>query len=280
MIHYSNLTFFYPSVSNAALSDVTATITPGIHLLLGENGAGKTTLLHLTSGLLRPSEGCVEIDGDTPYLREPSTLGKIFFISDTVNIPADTINAFARIHSVFFPGFDTAMFANNLSRFGQTGDEEFHSLSLGNRKKAILSYALALHTEILLLDEPANGLDITSKQIFQRLLAECVDETQTVILSTHTPSEFSCLYDGLIIISRSHLILAMPTWKISEKIAFGYSPLPPLTPLYMEQAAGQFRYIIPANEAPTDVDFTLLYNALLSPVAPAVIRQLNNPSEQ
>lgn len=68
------------------------------------------------------------------------------------------------------------MLVENLAEFGLTGNERFRSLSLGNKRKSLIAYALALGTEILLLDEPANGLDIGSKQILRRMIARSVGE--------------------------------------------------------------------------------------------------------
>lgn len=280
MITLDKLTYFYRNTVNAAVSDATAQIGPGFHLLLGENGAGKTTLLHLIAGLLSPSSGTVAIDGETPSKREPQTLQRVFFVTDNMEIPADTINDFARHHSPFYPSFDATIFADALRELGLTGDETISDLSLGNRKKAILAYALGLKTEILLLDEPANGLDITAKQTLQQLFARYIDETQTVILSTHTPAEFAYLYDGLILLNRSNLILSMPTWQITERISFGAAMLPPAEPLYMEQRMGLFRFVTTADpEQPTDMDYLLLYNALLSPVAGNIIAHLKTTAD-
>ena len=88
-------------------------------------------------------------------------------------MPADTISTLARLHGrVFYPRFDSAMLDENLAAFGINPSIPLSSMSLGQRK-AIAAYALALRADILLLDEPANGLDIGSRDILRSLMARC-----------------------------------------------------------------------------------------------------------
>ncbi len=105
MITFNNLCYRYPK-GPEALSDITAAISPGIHLLLGENGTGKTTLLHIIAGLLYPTAGSVEIDGMSPRLRQPALLEKIFFLGDDMTLPGGTALAFAHTAAKAYAGFD------------------------------------------------------------------------------------------------------------------------------------------------------------------------------
>ncbi len=108
-------------------------------------------------------------------------------------MPADTISTLARLHGrVFYPRFDSAMLDENLAAFGINPSIPLSSMSLGQRK-AIAAYAPALRADILLLDEPANGLDIGSRDILRSLMARCVEPGQTVIVSTHTTADLQPL---------------------------------------------------------------------------------------
>lgn len=267
MIRFEDLTYSYRN-GKEALRNITADIAPGIHLLLGENGAGKTTLLHIVDGLLLATpQGSCTIDGKPTALRMPEVLQRVFFVSDNMSFPYPTVNDMVRCHAPFYPNFSEDILRHNLATFSMTGEERIDSFSLGNRKKAILSYALALKPDILLLDEPANGLDIGAKQVVLSLMAECVDETQTVILSTHTVSDFQSLFDSVMVLSGGNLVLNASVWGIAEKWDFVQVPTPPEEAVYVEPFFGQFRAIIPhRGESPaTEVDFTLLYNALQMP---------------
>lgn len=274
MITLNQLSFGYFKWAEA-LSNVSACIGSGIHLLLGENGAGKTTLLHIIAGLLKPQKGECLVDGSNVADRMPSVSSLVFFLGENMPFPANTINEMAKIHAVFYPTFDPDMLRDNLEAFGFNGSERLKSLSLGNRKKAQLAYALSLRTPVLLLDEPTNGLDITSKQTLQNLIARCIDETQTLIVSTHTVFELQNLYDSIIMLSKGRLLLSMSTFDIIQRLAFRTSPVPPVDYLYKEQRMGLNQFIAPNHgEDETALNYTLLYNALLSPERDRIIEIL------
>ena len=210
-------------------------------------------------------------------LRLPSTLQRTFFLPDTIELPTKSINQFAKLHSGFYPNFSEETLRENLTEFGFTGDEEFARLSLGMRHKAIVAYAISLHADVLLLDEPANGLDITSKKALRMMLARNTDETQTVIVSTHTVSDLKELYDGLIVLSHGRLLVCRPSWEISERIACIDTPIPPIDKLFMEQGLGLFHSLIVNEEGlTTDLNYHLLYSALMSPARDRVLEIINS----
>ena len=182
--------------------------------------------------------------------------------------PANTINGMAKIHARFYPTFDPEMLKENLCAFNFNGDESLKSLSL--------------RTPYLLLDEPTNALDISSKQILQNMIARCVDETQTLIVSTHTVSELENLYDSIIMLSKGHMLLSMPTFDITDRLTFHTSPIPPVEYLYKEQRMGLNRYIAVKGpeEEDTGIDYTLLYDGLLSPSRDNIINHLNTKNDE
>ncbi|MDE6291202.1 MAG: ABC transporter ATP-binding protein, partial [Muribaculaceae bacterium] len=97
------------------------------------------------------------------------------------------------------------------------------SLYLGNRKKAQLSYVLALGVKVLLLDEPTNALDIEGRETLRRLIAASIGDAQTIIVSTHTVSDLDKLFEGALIMHRSKLVFAGTETDVSERLAFQYS---------------------------------------------------------
>lgn len=279
MISFNDLSYRYGK-KTPALESITADIPEGIYLLLGENGAGKSTLLHLIAGLLKAiPEGACTLDGAPTALREPSVLTRTFFYSDEIPFPYRTIRQMVRHHAVFYPSFDPEMLEQNLADFEMTGNEPIDQFSLGNRKKAQLAYVLALHTDVLLLDEPANGLDITSRTKLLRMMARCVSENQTVIISTHTVWDFQNLFDGLLVLGHGRLLVNMPIWEIASRVRFVHSPAPVEGAIYQEPEFGRFKAIVPniAADETTDVDFVVLYNALQSPASRNLVELLSAP---
>ena len=276
MIEIDHLTYAYRR-GFTAINDATASIAPGIHLLLGENGAGKTTLLRLIAGLLFPTVGTVRVNDSLTTDRRPSTLKKVFMLPDAIEIPAQTIREFAGMHSRFYPTFSQESFDQNLQDFHLTGHEVFTQLSLGLRHKSLLAYVIALGVDVLLLDEPANGLDIDSKKALRNMLARCTSPEQTVIISTHTVSDLRELYDGLIVLSRGKLLIARPTWEIAERISCVSSPIPPTEAIFTEQGPGVFLSIVPnQGQEDSDLNYALLYSALMSAARDVLLHKIND----
>lgn len=274
MINIENLSFNYYK-GYKALDNINAQLGPGVHLLLGENGAGKTTLLHVIAGLLFAKEGSCKIEGNDISKRRPSDLSKVFFMPEDITFPAKCINDFAKLHSPFYPTFSEDLFRQNLEIFNLTGNESFGSLSLGNRKKANLAYVMALGTDVLLLDEPTNGLDINAKKDLLKIMVGSLNENQTVIVSTHTVWDLKNLFESVMMLRRGNLLLSMSTEEIGRKLSFVSSTSPNPNALYMEQDMNGFRSIvknIDGNE--TDINFALIYSALMSDAAQNVLDAL------
>lgn len=279
MIQINNLTYRYHN-GFTALSDITCTMGGGIHLLLGENGAGKTTFMHIIAGLRTPTQGSCLVYSEPSCLRLPSTMSKLFIYTDNMMLPCKNIMEYTKSHARFYPSFSMEILQECLKEFGMTGMEPLASLSFGNRRKAQMAYVIALNTDILLLDEPANGLDITAKQSLRRLLARFIGPERCVIISTHTVSDLESLFDTLTVIHKGQLVTSMPVWKITERLAFLSDMMPPEEYVYCEQEQGLFRYITAQEQSdrPTDINYQLLYNALLSPKSNEIIQLLNTPS--
>ncbi len=277
MIEFSDVSFTYPYSGAAALRNISLSIDEGIYLLLGENGAGKTTFLHLAASLLLPSSGCVTINGSDSRDRKPSTLRSVFFTADDTEMPADTISTLARLHGrVFYPRFDSAMLDENLAAFGINPSIPLSSMSLGQRKKAIAAYALALRADILLLDEPANGLDIGSRDILRSLMARCVEPGQTMIVSTHTTADLQPLFDGIIMLRQSNLLFCNTTAHIASRLGFGIYNIPPREALFTMNDIGRFRSIVPADPlSPSEIDIHLLYSSMYSPESRNILNIIN-----
>ncbi len=263
VIELQNLNYSY-SKNTLALSNITTKLSAGVHLLLGANGAGKTTLLHLIDGLLFPTAGKCLIDGGPTRFRLPSVLSKVFYCGANMEIPAASIDELVKIHSCFFPKFSAEILNTNLADFGIDLWAKFSAMSMGMRQKASVAYALALQTPILLLDEPATGLDIESKQKLQHMMARCIDADSTVIVSTHNFSDLLPLYDSLMILDRGELLLSASIDEISERLAFITTDGPaPEDALFTLQRFGRNHSVI-ANpgDLETAIDYELLYLAI------------------
>lgn len=274
MIQLDNLTYSYTRYREV-LRDITADIFPGVYILLGENGVGKTTLLHLMAGLLKPQFGACMIDGKNVAKRQPLTMEHVFFLGDGMTFPVKTLEEMSRIHALFYPTFSREMLESNLDKFGLKIGDNLEALSQGNRHKAQVAYALSLRVPLLLLDEPANALDITSRDTLARMMAECVQPEQTVIVSTHTVGDLEALYDGILVLNQGRLILNVPTERVIERLAVKASPTPIPDAIYQRQRMGMYEAILEAEPGEeTAINIPLLYLALASRAKDKIINVL------
>lgn len=226
MIAFKDVCFSYrrnvPVLSNLSLQ-----IEPGtVCGLLGRNGVGKSTMLYLTAGLLRPRSGQVLCNGYIPSDRQVNFLNDIFIVPEEFDLPHITLDEYVRINSVFYPKFNLDLMHSILEIFALPGNINLGTLSLGQKKKAFLSFALACNTSILLLDEPTNGLDITAKRMFRAAITAAMTDDKTIIISTHQVYDVENILDHVVIADNNRILLNRPMIDIQTKLRFGYTQDP------------------------------------------------------
>ncbi|RFM29500.1 ABC transporter ATP-binding protein [Deminuibacter soli] len=205
MIDIQNLHFSYKRKN--VLSDLSVQFQPGyIYGLLGKNGAGKSTMMHNIAGLLFPKQGKVDVLGYVPSKRQPAFLQEIFMIPEEFHLPDITIGRLVRDHAVFYPKFNQQQFERYLSEFQVPLADKLPQASYGQKKKLLISFALACNTSILLMDEPTNGLDIISKSQFRKVLASVVDENKCILISTHQVKDLENLIDRITVIDNGNIL--------------------------------------------------------------------------
>lgn len=226
MIAFKDVCFSYrrniPVLSNLSLQ-----IEPGtVCGLLGRNGVGKSTMLYLTAGLLRPRSGQVLCNGYIPSDRQVNFLNDIFIVPEEFDLPPISLDEYVRINSVFYPKFNMDLMHSILEIFALPGNINLGALSLGQKKKAFLSFALACNTSILLLDEPTNGLDITAKRMFRAAITAAMTDDKTIIISTHQVYDVENILDHVVIADNNRILLNRPMIDIQTKLRFGYTQDP------------------------------------------------------
>ena len=221
MIKMESLNFGYAS-RRKVLNNISLTLGEGhIHGLLGCNGIGKTTLLKLICGIMRPDSGSVMVDGIDPMLREPQTFRELMIIPEEFDLPNVSLERYAKITSPLYPSFDMGAMRHYCEALNVDSHERLHSISMGQRKKAYIAFALACNVRMLLMDEPTNGLDIPSKSIFRRLLAGYVDDSRMVVISTHQVADVESLLDNIVILDGQGVVLNATTSDICRRLKFG-----------------------------------------------------------
>ena len=266
MIEVKNVSFKYAGQKNLVFDDFSFTLKENnIYGLLGKNGTGKSTLLYLISGLLRPKKGTVSIDSIETYKRRPETLQELFIVPEEFDLPAMSLEQYVKINEPFYPNFSREVLEACLKDFELTTDLKLNALSMGQKKKVFMSFALAAGTKLLLMDEPTNGLDIPSKSQFRKVVAQYMSEERTLIISTHQVHDVEALLDHILILNQQQLLLDASVSEIMEKYTFEYRmPDQMDDALYAEPSLQGNAVIAPrkADSAETQINLELLFNAV------------------
>ena len=233
--------------------------------LLGKNGVGKSTLLHLAAGLLRPTAGSVTYRGTATFARRPEMLSDVFLVPEEFALPAIKLESWLKVVTPFYPQFDGERLASCLDQFEVPRGCNLGSLSMGQRKKAFLSFAIASGATTLLMDEPTNGLDIPSKSQFRKVLSQFMDDGKCVIISTHQVGDVENLLDHVVILDGNSVLLNCPLTEVSRRLSFVIGDSVPANAYYSQPSVGGVAAVVPAEEGnETDVNLELLFNAMMS----------------
>ena len=264
MIEIKNLSFHYKK-GKPIFENVSFSMKSGIVGLLGENGVGKTTLLHLISGLRFPKQGTCKVFGQNSYNRKPETLEKIFFLPEEFDTPTMSICTYAKYNAAFYPNFSQEQFGQYLAEFNVDGNEKMTVQSLGQKKKAMIAFALSLNTPVLLLDEPTNGLDIPSKTQFRKILSAIADEGRLIVISSHQVRDLEALIDPVIILNHNKVLINNSIEEISSKLLFSKQSEKPENALYIEQTLDGYLVVEPnTHNRQSIVNIEALFNTVIS----------------
>ncbi|MBQ9508256.1 MAG: ABC transporter ATP-binding protein [Bacteroidales bacterium] len=267
MIQLQNINFSY-SKDRMLFNNLNLSLEGGhVYGLFGKNGAGKTTLLKIMSGLRFIQSGNVTTLGENAALRKAEMMKDIYFIQEEVFVPALSIRNFMKCYAPFYENFDKEQFEEYLHLFEiESQDDKLTALSHGQRKKVIISFALATNTKILLMDEPTNGLDIPSKAAFRKIMSMAANDERLILISTHQVRDLHSLIDAVVILDNGHILLNAMAEEITDKLCFKIldengtdEPI-----LYREDnIRGDIVVTENIHHIETNLDIELLFNAVM-----------------
>lgn len=268
MIEVDNLSFSYGRRKSKVLDEFSMKLDKGsVYGLLGKNGTGKSTLLYLMAGLLRPQTGNVLYNGVDVLKRTPVILQDMFLVSEEFTLPNITMKQYVKLNAPFYPHFSDELLKACLRDFDMNEDIHLGELSMGQKKKAFMCFALATNTSLLLMDEPTNGLDIPSKSQFRKVIASGMSDDKAVIISTHQVRDIDSLLDHVLIMDGSKLLLNESVSAICEKLYFAEQGMnePTDGALYVQPSVQGNSVILP-NEYNEDskMNLEVLFNAMLA----------------
>jgi ABC-2 type transport system ATP-binding protein len=215
-VRVHNLTKVYGRVT--AVQGMSFTAPPGnVTGFLGPNGSGKTTTLRVALGLVRPTAGEALIGG-VPYARLPRPRRRVGALLEATGFhPGRRARDHLRVLAAA-EGLPDRRVDEVLGRVGlaEAGGRRVRGFSLGMRQRLGLAAALLGDPQVLLLDEPANGLDPAGIAWLRGLLRGLADEGRTIVVASHVLSEVAQTADQVVIVSAGQVRFAGPLREIGE----------------------------------------------------------------
>lgn len=266
MIHINHLNYRY-SRKKEILSCLDLVLPAGkIYGLLGKNGAGKSTLIRNIAGTLFPTKGSCHVLGFEPKQRQIDFLKELFFIPEECFLPNLSIKQFIDIYTPYYPRFDREQYQAYLKQFAIDPKQHLQTLSFGQKKKAMIGFALSANTRLLIMDEPTNGLDIPSKVLFRNMIKDAMRPDKLVLITSHQVRDLDELITDLIIMDHGEILLHETKEVIARKLFFQITEEPSDSSelLYEEKQVNGWAQILrnPMGlESHADVE--LLFNAML-----------------
>ena len=281
MLQVENISFSYRRGKKEVLHDFSLSLERGrVYGLLGKNGAGKSTLLYLMSGLLTPKSGKIMYHDTDVRRRLPITLQDMFLVPEEFELPPISLVSYVELNSQFYPRFSKEDMVKYLHYFEMELDIDLGALSMGQKKKVFMSFALATHTSLLIMDEPTNGLDIPGKSQFRKFIASGMSDDRTIIISTHQVRDIDKILDHVVIMDNSHVLLDASTANICSKFLFVESDdreLAEAAIYTLPSIQGNFLMLPNTDDEESEINLELLFGAALTD--PEKIKGMFHPKQ-
>jgi ABC-2 type transport system ATP-binding protein len=197
--------------------------------LLGKNGAGKTTLIRIAMGMLEPQQGSVELFGLDPRRHAVEIKQRVGYVSEEQILPPFLrVREVLELHRGLFPSWDDEMARELLGRFAIPMNSKIKSLSKGQARQVALLCAVSHRPELLLLDEPAGGLDPAARREFLETSIRLLNETGTTILfSSHYMTDVERLADRIVMLHDGRVLIDSELDNLRETYSLALIPMRP-----------------------------------------------------
>lgn len=203
-----------------ALDDLSMTVPTGsVYGLVGPNGAGKSTIIRHLTGIYRQDAGEIMIDG-APVFENPEVKSRIAYIPDDIFYYSNaSIREMMDFYRSIYPHFDAERFKKLSDVFGLDPKRQMRRLSKGMQKQAAFWIAVSLRPEILILDEPVDGLDpVMRRQIWSIIMADVAENGTTVLVSSHNLRELEDVCDSVGIMNKGKIMIERSLNELQENI--------------------------------------------------------------
>jgi len=283
MIQVNNVTKTFEGFK--ALDGLTMKVERGsIYGLVGPNGAGKSTILRHITGVYRPDSGSVLVDGQSVY-ENPAVKAKIAVIPDELYYFASaSTRDMMKFYRGLYPRFDDKRYQALKEAFPEVDEKQpIRRLSKGMQKQSAFWLALCCEPDLLVLDEPVDGLDpVMRRQVWSLLMGDVAQRGTTVLVSSHNLRELEDVCDHVGILSHGKVLLERSLTDLQDNIvklqaAFAQAE-PPQLPrdmniLHTSQVGRVYTYIVRGN--PAEIKSRMAaYSPILLEVLPLSLEEI------
>ena len=192
-----------------ALDDLTMSVPKGcVYGLVGPNGAGKSTAIRLLTGIYRPDSGSITLEG-IPVYENPVSKARMGYIPDDIfYFPSASMDEMRKFYKGMYPDFDDELYEKLFEVFQLPRKGAIRRFSKGMQKQAAFHLTICTHPEVLILDEPVDGLDpVMRRQVWSLILSDVAQYETTVLISSHNLRELEDICDHVGIMDHGRMLL-------------------------------------------------------------------------
>ncbi len=278
MLEVKNLTKTFDGFK--ALDDLCLTVPRGaVYGLVGPNGAGKSTVIRHIMGVYRPDSGTVTLDGEPVYENEKLKSTMVCIPDEIFFETSDTIMDLKRLYAGIYPKFDENRFFSLGKVFTLDVKKPIRRFSKGMQKQAAFWLAISCRPEILVLDEPVDGLDpVMRRQIMSIILEDVAENGTTVLVSSHNLRELEDICDHVGILHKGKMMLERSLSDLQENMVkvqlVMEQPLPESLQVVHHSAVGRVQTIIVRGNAEAVQAQLQPLNPLLCDILPLSLEEV------
>ena len=236
-----------------ALDDLSMTISKGaVYGLVGPNGAGKSTAIRHILGVYRPDSGTITMEG-APIFENPAAKARIGSIPDEVfYFPSATLEDMHKYYRGIYPSFNEELFTKLYEVFNLPPKSPIRRFSKGMQKQAAFHLTICCRPEVLVLDEPVDGLDpVMRRQVMSLILSDVAQHGTTVLISSHNLRELEDVCDHVGIMDHGKMLLekSLADMQGSTVKLQLVGDVPADLPILHETASGRLRTLVVRGSA-------------------------------
>ena len=231
-----------------ALNELSLKVPQGaVYGLVGPNGAGKSTAIRLLTGIYRPDSGSITMEGH-PIYENPAIKERICSIGDeSFHFPSANLEDMRKFYKGIYPRFDDELFNRLYEVFQLPKNGAIRRFSKGMQKQAAFHLAICTRPDVLVLDEPVDGLDpVMRRQVWSLILSDVASHGTTVLISSHNLRELEDICDHVGIMDHGQMLLERSLADmqgLTHKLQL-VGDVPPQLKILHETASGRLKTLI------------------------------------